>query len=115
MMLDKALFISNVDFLNDSKKEGGVRICSQEYLALISKVYSVLQFPVQYDLNLMYRLRVKIGFNIYNDYKPKKYQNKLIATIKNNKIKVVFLNLSNTSTFSKILKDSFKNSIEVVL
>jgi len=114
-MLHNALFISNQNFLNDSIKEGGVKVCTQEYLSLISNVFNTITFPVEYDLTLIYRLRVKLGFNIYHDYSPSKYELNLIATIKANNIKVVFLNLGNTSSFSRIIKKNFGENIQIIL
>ena len=114
-MLHKVLFISNINFLNDSVKEGGVSVCTHEYLALIKKVYNVELFPVKYDMSLIYRMRVKAGLNIYHDYNPEKYALDIIDTIKLHNIKVVFLNLGNTSSFSKIIKEAFSDSIQIVL
>jgi len=114
-MVHKALFISNINFLNDSTKEGGVRVCTQEYLSLIKNVFNVVLFPVEYEMSLIYRIRVKLGLNIYHDYKPEIYALDLINSIKSHNIKVVFLNLGNTSTFSKIVKDAFGDSIQIVL
>ena len=110
----KVLFIVNNIYLDTSKKEGGVRNCTQEYIDLLSTRFDVILFPVSYSKTIMYRFRSKIGFNNYNDYTTKVYQNELRNIITKNAIKLVFLNLSNTMTFASVIKEKF-NQVKVVL
>jgi hypothetical protein len=114
-MKPTAIFISNKNYFDNSKQEGGVRQCTLEYLTLIETIYEVIIFKVDYDIDLIYRLRVKFGLNIYNDYKPKHYKQELIDLIKLSKANIVFLNLSNTAPFSKVIKNEFGDKVKVVL
>jgi glycosyltransferase involved in cell wall biosynthesis len=110
-----ALFLSNEIYFDASKKEGGVRICTEEFLALISKLYHVKVFKVAYHISICYRLQVKFGFNVYSDYQPKQYARLLAETIRKENVKVVFLNLSNTAPFATVIKTAFGDKIKVVL
>ena len=114
-MKPRALFLSNEIYFDVSKQEGGVRVCTEEYLALIKKLYDVEVFTVRYHLSIIYRLRVKLGLNLYNDYQPKQYANKLEEVIRAQKVEAVFLNLSNTAPFSAVIKAVFGEKVKVIL
>jgi len=114
-MKPRAIFISNKNYFDNSKQEGGVRQCTLEYLTLIETIYEVIIFKVDYNIDLIYRLRVKFGLNIYNDYKSKYYEQELIDLIKLNRANIVFLNLSNTAPFATVIKNEFGNKVKVVL
>jgi hypothetical protein len=112
---ESVLFIVNKIYLDPGKNEGGVKNCTEDYISLLSTRFNVIPFPVAYANSLFYRLRVKLGFNNYNDYAPKNYKNALKKIIINNHIKYVFLNLSNTMTFALILKEEFNSNVKVIL
>lgn len=114
-MKPSALFISNEIYFDASKKEGGVRVCTEEYLELIRKLYDVEVFKVGYHLSLVYRFRVKLGLNVYNDYQPAQYAQQLEEVIRKRKVEVVFLNLSNTAPFAAVIKAMFGNTVKVIL
>jgi hypothetical protein len=114
-MKPEAIFISNSIFFDDSKKEGGVKLCTREYLALVEILFNVTLFQVNYYIDVWYRIRVKLGINIYNDYNTKEYAQQLIDTIKKNNIIIVFLNLSNTAPFAEMIKKEFGENVKVVL
>ncbi len=114
-MKPAAIFLSNSIYFDDSKKEGGVKLCTREYLSLIKLLFNVTLFPVNYHINIRYRVRVKLGINIYHDYNTKEHREQLTDTIRNNNISVVFLNLSNTAVFAEIIKKEFGEKVKVVL
>ena len=114
-MKPSAIFLSNELFFDASKKEGGVRVCTEEYLALMSQLYDVEVFKVRYHISYVYRARVKLGLNAYNDYKAEQYAQQLKETILKRNVKVVFLNLSNTAPFAKVIKTAFGNDVKVIL
>ena len=114
-MKPSALFLSNEIYFDASKKEGGVRVCTEEYLALIQKLYDVEVFKVRYHVSFTYRLRVKLGLNVYNDYQPEQYSRQLEEVIRARKVEVVFLNLSNTAPFAAVIKAVFGHGVKVIL
>jgi len=114
-MKPEAIFISNSIYFDDSKKEGGVKLCTREYLALIKLLFNVTLFHVNYHIDVCYRIRVKLGVNIYNDYNTKEYAQQLTDTIRKNNVSLVFLNLSNTASFAEIIKKEFGENVKVVL
>ena len=114
-MKPSALFLSNEIYFDSSKQEGGVRICTEEYLALLQLNFDVEIFKVHYHYNLAYRLRVKLGLNIYNDYRVEHYKFRIADLIKKRNVSFVFLNLSNTAPFAKLIKDIFGDSVKVIL
>ena len=115
MMKPCALFLSNQIYFDPSKPEGGVKVCTEEYLALIRHLYEVEVFTVSYHISYWYRLRVKFGFNVYNDYQPARYAERLAEIIRKRNVKVVFLNLSNTAPFAKLIKSEFGHTVKIVL
>lgn len=114
-MKPSALFISNEIYFDYTKQEGGVRVCTEEYLTLLKHNFDIEIFKVSYHYSFPYRMRVKLGINIYNDYKIEKYTTEISYLIKQRNISFVFLNLSNTAPFAKIIKDIFGDQVKVVL
>lgn len=114
-MPETVLFLSNNKFISKTKLEGGVSVCTQEYISLIKQVYEIALFHVECRKDLIYRIRVKLGLNIYHDYNPQKSISKLFSLIDSKKIKYVFLNLSNTMEFSLLLKEKYGSRIKIVL
>jgi glycosyltransferase involved in cell wall biosynthesis len=114
-MKQKALFLSNEIYFDETKKEGGVRLCTQEYKALIQELFDVLDFPVRYHISLLYRIKVKLGANAYNDYLPGAYRSALEEVISKHKIRYVFINLSNAAVFAALIKQLFGEGVKVIL
>ena len=114
-MRPKLLFLVNRVYLDKSLNEGGVRNCTEEYINLLSTRFEVIIFPVDYDKSLLYRVRIKLGLNIYNDYNPDTYRAKLYHEIQKNEIKFVFLNLANTMTFAPLIKSQFNHTVKIIL
>jgi hypothetical protein len=110
-----ALFLSNEIYFNLSKQEGGVRVCTEEYLSLIAHLYDVEVFKVHYRFSYAYRLLVKLGLNVYCDYKPELYAQQIIEVIRKRSAEIVFLNLSNTAPFARLIKEVFGSQVKVVL
>jgi hypothetical protein len=111
----KVLFLVNRIYLDKSLNEGGVRNCTEEYIKLLSTRFDVILFPVDYTESLLYRIRIKLGLNIYNDYKPDTYKEQLYHEIQKNEINYVFLNLANTMTFAPMIKNKFNHSVKIIL
>ena len=114
-MKQKILFLVNKIYLDKSLNEGGVRNCTEEYINLLSTRFEVIIFPVDYAKSLLYRIRIKLGLNIYNDYNPDTYREQLYHEIHKNEIKFVFLNLANTMTFAPLIKGKFNQSVKIIL
>ncbi len=104
MNSNKVLFISNRKYVDSHSSEGGVKLCTKEYIDLIATTFDVLIFPVDLNLTLIYRFKKKLGVGVYDDYAPANYIKQLQNVIEENNIGYVFLNLSNTIVFSRLLK-----------
>jgi hypothetical protein len=113
--MENILFISNSLFVNPASKNGGVKICTDEFISLLKTKFEVNVFEVNYNLSFAYRARVKMGINVYNDYKVSDYEEPLRNILKSKNIKYVFLNLSNTITFSPILKKIGGSNLKIIL
>lgn len=114
-MKPSAIFLSNEIYFDSSKQEGGVRVCTEEYFNLIQQLFDVEIFKVRYRDTFFYRVRQKLGLNIYNDYSPEQYTRQLADLIRKRDVSFVFLNQSNTAPFAKTIKNIFRDSVKVVL
>jgi hypothetical protein len=114
MTKSTALFLTNIKYINPDSPEGGVKLCTLEYITLIETKFNIIYFPVDLDISFLYRLKNRLKMNAYNDYSVDHYEAALKKTISENRIGFVFLNLSNTLPFAKIIKDLFP-SIRVIL
>ena len=113
--MEKVLFLANDIYLNPASPEGGVKICTQEFISLLAVKFDVVQFAVKTTSSLSYRVKVKLGINWYNDYDPAFYLAALKKIISESNIRFVFLNLSNTIRFAGVLKNAFGDAVKIIL
>jgi len=113
--MEKILFLTNALYLDTRNREGGVRNCTNEFIELLSQRFEVIKFPVTNHITIPYRLRVRLGLNHYNDYKPEIYRTEILEAIRVHKIRLVFLNLSNTVRFSSLIKEMSDQKVKVIL
>jgi len=115
MATKKALFISDENEFN-SKIEGGVQICSQEYYNLLeSSGFDLITFYISISRKLIYRILRKINLDVYNLYCPDDYIEKIVRIIKNNNITWIFLNKSELIRFAKAIKIKCGHSVNIVV
>lgn len=114
-MKEKVIFISNFKFIDSSFPEGGVSQCTNDFISLLSVNFEVLKFPVKLKSSYFYKLEVKLGLNVYTDYKVEDYEQSLKKIIKEHNVKNVFLNLTNTAEFSVLIKRLFGQKVKVIL
>ena len=114
MNSNKVLFISNRKYVDQNSSEGGVKLCTREYIDLLATAFEVLIFPVDLNLTFFYRVKKKLGVGVYDDYAPYIYLAQLENAITENSIQYVFLNLTNTIMFSEALKKAFPQ-VKVIL
>lgn len=113
--MEKVLFLTNGLYLDTRNREGGVRNCTNEFIELLSQRFEVIRFPVKNHVTILYRLRVRLGLNHYNDYKPETYREEILKAIRDHNIRIVFLNLSNTVRFASLIKEMTDGKVKVVL
>lgn len=109
-----ALFLCNEKFLDTTINTGGVKLCTEEFKALLQMAFALEDFSVNYTHNFLYRLKKKLGVSAYEDYNLAHFKDALQEKIRTENIQYVFLNLSNTAGFSKLLK-SIDPEIKVIL
>jgi len=89
-------------------------LCTWEYIDLVKTKFEVELFPVEMNRSFLYRFKKKLGLSAYEDYVVTGYEGRLTEIIAKKKIDYVFLNLSNTITFSAIIK-KIAPSVKVIL
>lgn len=114
-MKEKALFISNKKYIDNSCNEGGVKYCTLEFIDLISQKFDLMLYQIDVKNDFLYKLKVRFNLNVYEDYNPDSYVNEIIHLINENKIKYVFLNMSNTVLFAKKIKEIYLTKVKIIL
>jgi Glycosyl transferases group 1 len=114
MNLKNALFICNEKFLDPQALEGGVKFCTDEYIAFLACQYKLINFPVNYSNAFSYKLSKKFALSSYNDYDVNSFAVLLKDAIYKNDIQFIFLNLTNTAVFADLIKQ-IDSSIKVIL
>lgn len=114
-MKKKAVFITNKIYIDKLLPEGGVRLCTEEYIDLLSKLFDVSIFPVQNKTSLVYRIQVKLGINQYGDFSIQPRMTELYDLITKNNIQYVFLNQSNSANFGLALKKFWGKKVSIFI
>jgi hypothetical protein len=113
--LEKIIFVTNKVFVDKNKPEGGVSYCTKDFVALLQTKFEVIIFPLTYNKSLLYRIKAKLGIDIFEDYNPADYKSDLYQCIENNDIKKVFINLSSTADVSRIIKNKYGEHVKTIL
>lgn len=114
-LTEKVLFITNKLFVDENKPEGGVRLCTYDFINLLKCRYEVLVYPVEFSKSIGYRIKAKIGIDVYEEYDLGRYEYLLKDEIAKHKIRKVFINLSNAAAISKIIKKYNGKDVKVIL
>ena len=109
-----ALFICNEKFLDPAIPGGGVKFCTDEYISLIKTGFNIFEFPVRYRYSFLRKIKRKLNLHGYEDYFINDYSKQLKSFLAEKNIDYVFLNLTNTAAFAKLIK-SISASIKVIL
>jgi hypothetical protein len=114
-MKQNALFISQDVFLGESNLSGGVRLCTSDFIALISTKYELVFFPVKTKLNLLNRVINKLGLIGYPSFHSSMLRVDEVAKIlKDKEIKYIFINHTYISSIAIVIKKSFPD-VKIVL
>lgn len=113
--MEKVLFISNEAYLDTRRPEGGVRVCTLEFIKLLEQKYEVVLFPVKINQSIFFKIKMKFGLGSYDAYKPSKYLKALNDVLEENNIKLVFLNMSNLIKFSFFIKKLCRGNTKVII
>jgi glycosyltransferase involved in cell wall biosynthesis len=114
-MKPKAIFLTNKIYIDKSLNEGGVRLCTEDYIELLSFKFDLLIFSVENRKSIWYRILVKLGINQYNDFNNQPKVKELQNFILKNDITYLFLNQCNTAFFGIELKKYFGDKISVFI
>jgi hypothetical protein len=113
--LEKIIFVTNKVFVDKNKPEGGVSYCTKDFISLLQTKFEVIIFPLTYNRSLLYRIKAKLGIDVFEDYNPVDYKNDLYQSIKSNDIKKVFINLSSAADVSRVVKIEFGDQVKTIL
>ncbi len=108
-MKPKAIFLTNNLYINSSLNEGGVRLCTEEYVKVLSEKFDIIIFPIENRKSLLYSLQVRLGLNKYQDFKYSNYTIEISKLIEKHKVKHLFLNQCNVAKFGFELKKCSSN------
>jgi glycosyltransferase involved in cell wall biosynthesis len=112
-MKSKAIFITNRIYIDKSSNEGGVKLCTQDYMELLSMKFDLIVFPIVNRRSIWYRILVRLGINQYNDFKSSEKVTELHDLIVKSDVKYLFLNQSNTALFGLEVKKRLGDKISV--
>lgn len=109
-MRKNALFISQNIFLEENAFNGGVSLCTKDYIRILSSKFNLINFPVIPLLSLSQRILNKFGLIGYLKFvitEREKY--KIKELIIQNEIEYIFFNHSYISDLARVVKIHFPN------
>jgi len=112
----KSIFLTNKASVY-SEITGGVQLCSQEFLEILNAVDSISfeHYYVTFTKNIRQRILIKTGFENYSMYDVEKDNDALLSYIKNNQVKIVFINMASLVRYAKPIKEAFGEKVKVIL
>lgn len=111
---ERVLFITNKLFVDDTQPEGGVQLCTNDFIKLLQCRYNVKIFSIEFNRSVWFRLKAKIGVDLYEEYDAEKYTDGLAIALKENNIKKAFINLSSATALAKVIK-GITSEVKVIL
>jgi hypothetical protein len=114
-MKPHAVFLTNKIYIDKSLNEGGVRMCTEDYINLLSTKFELLIFPVENRKSILYRVLVKLGISQYRDFKSPSKINELHRLLIQKNVEFLFLNQSNTAFFGIEVKKLVGRNLKVFI
>ncbi len=114
-MKTKAIFLTNKIYIDKSLNEGGVRMCTEEYIELLATKFDLIIFPVENRNTIQYRVLVKLGINQYRDYRNRAKILELKDLLLKGEINYLFLNQCNTAYFGIEVKKLLGPQLNIYL
>lgn len=113
----RSLFVTaSIALGSKDKPNGGVQICTHEYLAVLRKAgfeISVLEF--EGDQRLTNRLVRKLWRRPYHNFLPPDLGEKVAAAVVAEKAEVVFLNLIDVAPLAKEIRQQLGPKVKIIL
>ncbi|WP_228850348.1 glycosyltransferase [Aegicerativicinus sediminis] len=110
----KALFITNYRFISKKTKNGGVKLCTQDFIKVLERKYDLVFLEVDFTKNLLQRLKFWVGVDSYDYYEVSKFKKSLFGQIKENNIRIIFINHTSAMKFAELAK-KIDSSLSTVL
>ncbi len=116
MSKKNVLFLTHKKLLR-AEITGGVQLCSQEFLQVVEhcKDFLVEEFYVGFTRRIVDRIRIRIGWENYSMYDISKEKETLIKKIREEKIEILFINMSSAMRYAKPVKEVFGDKVKIIL
>ncbi|MGJ5642457.1 glycosyltransferase [Formosa sp. S-31] len=111
----KAIFITNYRYVSTKTKNGGVKLCTQDFIKAIETKYSLEFVEVDFTSVFFKKLKFKLGIDVYDYYDVEKYSKVLEDLITKKGIKKVFINHTSAMEFAKLCKQITTSCSTVLL
>ena len=106
----RAIFITNYRYTSSETKNGGVKLCTQDFIKVIEKKYDIEYVEVEFTSSILKKIKFKLGVDVYDYYDIEKYKDVLTQLFTKTKIDKVFINHTSAMRFAKICKEINPNS-----
>ena len=111
----RVVFVSDEKFLH-APLPGGVQICTRDYWSLLEACgLEVVPFPISHTRNLLTRVKIKLGVELYERYDFKQLATLLFEQIVARKAGIVALNQVDLIPFAPLLRRRFGQQLRIVV
>ncbi|MXV52820.1 glycosyltransferase [Pedobacter sp. HMF7647] len=112
--MKKCYFITDQRYISSNNAEGGVKLCTVEFLNLFKVGYDVEVIEVKFRKDFAFKITAKLGVDAYNLYSEKEFLAK-IEKIQVLEPTVFAFNMTQTMNLTKIVKQRFGNLAKVIM
>lgn len=112
--MKKCYFITEKRYIDKESAEGGVKLCTLEFLHLLEKEYDVEIINVSFRRDIPFRLTVKLGIDAYNLYSAADFLKELNKLHIKEPVLFAF-NMTQTMNLTKVAKDKFGDLAKVIM
>ena len=100
----KAIFITNYRYVSSKTKNGGMKLCTLDFIKVIEKKYDLVIVEIDFTKSILKKLKFKLGIDVYDYYDVQNYYSELQKLLGNDGISKVFINTAPAMKFSEICK-----------
>jgi hypothetical protein len=106
--------VSEQRFISDGFQEGGVRLCTKEYLNLLKEDFEVTILTLNYRTDLAFRVRTFLGIDVYDFYSETSFANRLNNLKTEGEVFFAF-NMAQTLRLTRVVKQKYGDRAKVIL
>lgn len=112
--MKKCFFFTEAIYVDKSAPEGGVRMCTLDFLKLLEEQYEVNIIKLAFRKDFLFKVKSRLGIDTYDYYSERKF-NEILNGLEVDDNTFFAFNMTQTLNLTKVAKNRFGDRIKIIM